>query len=49
VKTIVGVLLLVAALEVAGASAWEAAVEADETCQTDDALICVESFVWLEK
>jgi hypothetical protein len=43
------VMLIFAALELAGASAWEVIADASDTCRVDDELICVESIGWLER
>lgn len=43
------VVLIVAALEIAGVSAWRVIADASDTCQIDDDKICVESIGWLEQ
>ncbi|BDD79954.1 hypothetical protein [Burkholderia phage FLC10] len=43
------VVLIVAALEIACASAWQVIVDASDTCRLDDEMICVESIGWLER
>ncbi|BCB23176.1 hypothetical protein KNT66_gp04 [Burkholderia phage FLC5] len=43
------IVLVVAALEVACASAWQVIADASDTCRVDDEKICVESIGWLER
>lgn len=43
------VVLIVAALEIACASAWRVIADATDTCRIDDEKICVESIGWLER
>jgi hypothetical protein len=43
------VVLIVAAIEIACASAFRVIADASDTCQIDDEKICVESIGWLER
>ncbi|SEK12985.1 hypothetical protein [Paraburkholderia diazotrophica] len=45
---VAAVVLIVAALEIACASAWQVVADATDTCRVDDEKICVESIGWLE-
>jgi hypothetical protein len=48
-RLVAAVLLVVATLELAGASVVELVADASDTCQLDDEMICVESIGWLER
>jgi hypothetical protein len=49
-RVVAAVVLIVAALEIACASAWQViADKSDTSCQIDDEKICVESIGWLER